>query len=142
MWIMYALLASALWGLNYALCETILENCSVITMLAISMLFGAIFFFIVAYFHSLKTDLLQIYINKKIFHLMLMQIVTFTAANMIICFAIKDNQNAPLSALVESIYPFFALIFVYLLFGKSHFNWQILVGGCLIFSGLGVVYFS
>lgn len=43
MWLTYAIIAAILWGFNYALAEKILQSISPVSLLALEMLFGAIF---------------------------------------------------------------------------------------------------
>lgn len=58
MWVIYALFAAILWGINYTLAEKILRSISTFTLLALEMLLGAIVFAALSYSTSMKKDLL------------------------------------------------------------------------------------
>lgn len=45
MWLVFAITAALLWGLNYSLAEKVLQSISPVTLLALEMLVGAIVFY-------------------------------------------------------------------------------------------------
>lgn len=51
MWFIYAVFAAMIWGLNYALCELVLEKISVFSFLAFSFFLSSMIFFILAYYN-------------------------------------------------------------------------------------------
>jgi drug/metabolite transporter (DMT)-like permease len=142
MWFKFALLASLVWGFNYAMCELILEKLSILGFLALSLFTCSLFFMVLAYQQHLKTDLVYLISNKKMVTIFLLQVITFNIAAYFISYAIKSSNNAPLSALVESTYPFFSAIFLYLFFQRSHIDLRFLMGSVLILSGLCLIYYA
>jgi drug/metabolite transporter (DMT)-like permease len=49
-------------------------------------------------------------------------------------------KNATLAGLIEICYPVFIAIFSFILFKESHVTSSVLVGGLLIFAGIGIIY--
>lgn len=142
MWFFYALLAAMIWGLNYALWGVVLEKISVFSLLAFSFFLSALFFVIIANFNQLKVDLYYLIAHKKIAYLVILQVLCFIFASLFISLSIKTSNNPPLAALIESIYPIFSLIFLYVFFDKNLLDLRFLLGTILILSGLFVIQLS
>ena len=49
-------------------------------------------------------------------------------------------KNPAVSSLIEITYPFFTVLFVWLLFGEMHLTWATGFGSLLIFAGVGLIY--
>lgn len=81
-------------------------------------------------------DFIYLFSHKKIVYLLLYQVTTLILASLLISVAIQSSHNAPLAALIESMYPLFTLIFLYVFFHRNHFDWRFFAGGILILSGL------
>lgn len=143
MWLLYAIAAAVLWGLSYSLSEKILSsNIAPVTLLASQMLLGAFLFTGVAYSSSLKADLATLSHNRTLFWLLIAELLVACLGNYFISMSIQA-KNATLAGLIELCYPIFTVIFTYLLFKQNHFNISVLIGGCLIFSGVLVIsYFA
>ena len=142
MWFKCALYASIIWGFNYAICEVILEKISILTFMALNLFTSALFFMVLAYQHHLKTDFVYLMSDKRIMLIFLLQIITSNIATYFILYAIKSSNNAPLPALIESTYPIFSAIFLYLFFQCNHFDLRFIAGSTLILSGLCLIYYA
>ncbi len=141
MWVIFALSASLFWGLTYVLDEKIYEKVSVITSLAITSFFAFIVLFIVSYFTgNLKTDVQQIITNKGLFILVIAGTVTLIIAELFIGFSIS-SKNATLAGLIEISYPIFIAITAYVLYKENQLNLSTIIGGVLVFLGVGIIYF-
>ncbi len=140
MWFIFAISASALWGLSYALSEQIYKYASIYTTLAIDTLIISIAFFIAAYVKGvLRVDLVAITTSSKVFWLFAAGVIVFAAAELLIALSIT-SKNATLAGLVEMSYPIFIALFTFLIFREEHLNVGTAIGGFLIFSGVAAVY--
>jgi drug/metabolite transporter (DMT)-like permease len=136
MWFYFALAASILWGLNYALYEKLLQHISYHLLLGVNMSVGAIMMYKLAGRYGLKQDWMVLMQNKKLFVFIIMTITTYILANFCISYAIQLKNNAAAVASIESIYPIFTLIFTYVLFRNNHFTMNTLIGIFFIIIGL------
>lgn len=139
MWIMYALFAAILWGLNYSLNERILSSISTLTLLAIEMTAGAIIFSSLSYFSSFKQDWQTMINEPNLFILIAIEALVLTLASLFIVISIQA-KNATAAGIIELIYPLFTIFFSWVLFQKYHVNASVIVGGFFIF--LGVILIS
>src|SRR5258706_3251829 len=141
MWIIFALGASVLWGLTYALNEQVYKKISVSTSLAIVSLAVFVLTLFLSYSSSnLKADLTAIAGSKRLLFFVISGILTVTGAELLIASAIKAN-SATLAGLVEISYPIFIAIFSYVLFKESELTVSTIVGGIFIFIGLFIISF-
>ncbi len=141
MWIIFALSASVLWGLSYILFEQIYKKISVATSLAIVCFFMFFIMLLVSYLKgALKPDFAAITSSKKLMWLIVGGVATAIAADVFIALSII-TKNATLAGLIEISYPLFIALFAYLLFKENQLTLSTILGGLLIFSGIGVIYF-
>lgn len=139
MWLIYAIVASMIWGLDYALGERIFRSkISPYSLLALQMLFGAVLFFVVSYCTRLKTDLAIIAADRTTFWYVLLAMITFNAGNLFIFLSIQA-KNATLAGLIELCYPIFTVLFSLLLFKVNHLTPTVIIGGLLIFMGVFII---
>jgi drug/metabolite transporter (DMT)-like permease len=137
MWIVYALLASVFWGLNYVLAERLFKaKVTPVTLVGVEMLFGSIVLLAVSYFSKLTHDA---HVMKDNLWLSLACISTMIVGNLMIATSIHE-KNATLAGLIEISYPVFIILFTLLLFGTNHMTPSVWVGGSLIFAGVGIIY--
>lgn len=141
MWILFALCASVLWGLSYILFEQIYKKISVATSLAIVTFVMFFVMLAISYFSGkLKVDLATIASSKKLTWLVAAGTATAIIADVCIAFSIV-TKNATLAGLIEISYPLFIALFAYLLFKENQLTLSTILGGLLIFSGIGIIYF-
>lgn len=135
MWLIFAITAAILWGLNYSLAEKILHDISAITLLALEMLIGAILFCTIAYFTTFKRDLSILAHQPKVFWLTSAEIFIVLLASFFIVYSIQF-KNATLAGIIELIYPLFIIFFTWVFFGENHVDISVIAGGLLIFTGV------
>ena len=139
MWLIFAITASMIWGLDYALGEKIFRSkISPFSLLTLQMTFGLVLFFAISYFTQLKTDLAQIAADKTILWYVLAAMITFNLGNLLIFLSIQ-SKNATLSGLIELCYPIFTVLFSLLLFKVNHVTTSVIIGGILIFIGIFII---
>jgi drug/metabolite transporter (DMT)-like permease len=140
MWILFALIASVLWGLTYVLNEQIYKRVSILTSLGITTFVTSIVILLIAFFCGLlKPDLVKISSSKGLLLLIIGEVLIFTLAELSIGYSII-NKNATLAGLIEISYPIFITIFAYILFKKNQINLGTVIGGILIFLGIIIIY--
>lgn len=142
MWMVYAVTAMLVWGLNYTLDEKILTyKISAITLITIQSVIGAIIFICIGLYRtSLKTDVQYILADTKLTWLIGASIIAFTVASWLIVKSIQA-KDATIAGMIESAYPFFTILFTWALFQTSHVNTGVVAGGILIFIGISVVLY-
>ncbi|MBU6181399.1 MAG: EamA family transporter [Verrucomicrobia bacterium] len=140
MWLVYALLASLLWGVSYAAAGRVLgRGLSPLGYYACYLAFGTLcvggFFLLsgrIARFAGELRGLGQDWIWFAV------SVAAAPAAGLLIFTAISE-KNAPVAALIEISYPLGAAFFTWLFFRESHLNLQTAIGAALIYSGIIVV---
>jgi drug/metabolite transporter (DMT)-like permease len=137
--IIYAVLASILWGIDYAIAEKVFHKYSIYTVLFCELLIGAVAMFaidssnIIADVKSMKT-LSSVY-------LFALCCLIFNTALVFICKSIKGS-NATVAGLVEITYPLFIILSGYLMFGGSNLTKSVAIGAAGIIFGIAVIYFG
>lgn len=144
MWLIYALSAAIIWGLDYTLGEEIFKKrISPVSLLAMEMFLGSIALGIIAYFTQLKADINILMSDRSALWLFLAILVTFNLGNFLIFCSIQAGKNATLVALVELCYPIFTILFSWFLFQQNHLTPSVIIGGILIFTGIAIIsYFN
>ena len=138
-WLVYAISAAAVWGLDYALGEKVLRSkISPVSLLTFQMAVGALFFFAVGYKTNLREDFEIVLSNRNVLWLTLGAIVSFNLGNFLIFLSIQA-KNATVAGLVELCYPLFTAAFMYFLFKENQLNTAVVIGGILIISGIVVI---
>lgn len=135
--IWYALIASLLWGFDYAIAGKMFEKISIYTVLFAQFVIGAILMLILGY-ADIKKDLPSLAQNNKFTWLFVLCCIVFNVAMVFIAQSIKVS-NATLAGLIEISYPLFIIICSYLLFGDNHITPSIIAGGILIFAGVIII---
>jgi len=140
-WIVYAIIAAILWGLNYTLTEQLMKTVSIATL----MLAAAVCSFIFALFlgASQKGFLTDWQVLKKMSTettFFFASIVVYIAANFFILLSIKA-KNATMAGMIEITYPLFTAFFAWALFRQTQVTLGTLLGAGLIIAGVGCIYF-
>ena len=140
MWIVYAIGAAMVWGLEYALLDRILgQKVAPIFLLALQMTAGAVTFGLVCAFSGrMFEDAQHAFSDSGAGLLIVVSLVSFTLANLLIILSIRDG-SALLAGLIEMTYPIFIVLFSMILFGHSGLSVSTVLGGLLIMSGIGVL---
>ncbi len=139
MWIVFALLASILWGLTYVIQEYLFRHIAVTTYLTLISFFTTIFVGIAGIKQkSLFSNLKTISLSKELLAWVFLAITVYIGAELCIAFSIQ-NKNATLAGLIEISYPLFIAFFALLLFKQDHFTLSTAIGGFLIVSGVAII---
>lgn len=141
MWIVLAISAAILWGMNYSIAEKVLASISPITLLALEMALGALVFLTIGYFTSFKQDIHTLANHPSILWLTLANVVTLIAASFFINTSIL-YKNGTVAGIIEIIYPIFIILFTWLFFNENHVNTGVIIGGIFIFIGVIIVSLS
>ena len=140
MWFIFALLASAFWGLTYVLNEQIFKQISIPTALAIeALILAAVGLLSAVIGGTLKPDLVTISHGGRLAWYLAAGIGASISAGILISLAVSE-RNATLAGLVEVSYPIFIALFAYVLFKEGELGWPVALGGALILSGVFVIY--
>ena len=132
----YAIGAAITWGLVYAIDQKILSSISPMTLLFINSVITAIIMLPFIFFSngsikdvfvSGKTSLLLIFIS----------VILVTLANFLILSGVK-NLGASTASIIEIAYPFFVVLFSFLLF-RSTPNIYFFIGGAFLFVGSVII---
>jgi drug/metabolite transporter (DMT)-like permease len=139
MWLIIAIMAAVLWGLNYSLDERIFKNqVSPLTILALQAWAGAIIFSVLSYFSTAKTDFTILSTNRNTLWLTLGSIAAANIGIYLIAVSIQI-KNATFASLIEQTYPIFTILFTYLLFHENHLTKNIMIGGLFILIGTVII---
>ncbi|MEO6848510.1 MAG: DMT family transporter [Chthoniobacterales bacterium] len=141
MWILFALAASVIWGINYAASGRVLSRgVSPSTLFFLDFLFGlgaiSIVLAVTGKFGKISEEVRLLGADWK---WLLIAMACSTAAGLLIFMAI-EGKNATVASLIEISYPLFVALFAWLLFREIQFNWQTAIGGILILTGVCVVW--
>lgn len=141
MWLIYALGAAILWGINYSVSGRVLERgVSPSTLFLLDLVFGllAIGGFVLAAGKS-RNVVAEVRSLGPDWPLLLVVMGCVTAAGLLSFMAISA-KNATLASLIEISYPLFVAFFAWLFFREVQWNWPSILGGCMILGGVAAVY--
>ena len=140
-WFFYAIAAAICWGLTYTISGRLLGQGVPMTFILLleSMFVMPLFLLLGLKTGDLKTGISMIMADKCMWLMFGFSIAAIIAARLMI-FHSFTLKNATTASLVEISYPFFILLFSWLLFREMHLNWASAAGGLLIFSGIALIY--
>ncbi len=140
MWIVYALSASLVWGLEYTLAEQLLRRkISPITLTVLQMLGGGLIFLILTVTRGKLQDYRTLTQDHQLFGLTVLNVIGFGLGNFFVACAIA-NKNATAASLLEVSYPLAVVLFTWLLFREVHLNLGTMLGGAFILLGVTLMY--
>jgi drug/metabolite transporter (DMT)-like permease len=141
LWFWAALSVAMLWGFSYAAVEHILkQGMSSMTLLALyGWLSMPIFTFLAWRSGELGWGLEFVKNNPKTLLWIVVMVACYFFGNALIYWAIKQ-KNATAVSLIEISYPFFVVLFSWLLFRQNQITFGTTVGGGLIFAGVTFMY--
>lgn len=145
LWFVYALATAIIWGLVYTLSEKVLGEQNVTPAALIAVQGTILFFFYWALFFVVESKPVQQITNilsdtKQLALIALIAILTGFAAFFIITSV--SLKNATLANFVEISYPFFTMLFSWLLLRNFDLNIESIIGACLIIAGITLIYFK
>lgn len=132
----YAIGAAITWGLVYAIDQKILFGVAPMTLLFINSIITSIIMLPFLFFSngSVKDVLVS---GKANLPLIIISVVLAALANFLIFSGIK-NLNASTASVIEIAYPFFVVLFSYIIFRATP-NVYFFIGGMLVFIGSVVI---
>ncbi len=132
----YAIGAAITWGLVYAIDQKILSNITPISLLFINSIITAIIMLPFLFFsnNSVKQFLA---LDRANLSLVIFEALLVMLANFLIFSGIK-NLDASTASIIEIAYPFFVVLFSYIIF-RSTPNIYFFLGGALVFLGSVVI---
>ncbi|HHT9114614.1 MAG: DMT family transporter [Planctomycetes bacterium] len=140
MWIIYALSASLVWGLDYVLAEKFFKaRVSPLSFLAMQSLTAAIILVPLAMWRGILGELRNAMNMQMGWWQIPAALIGFTAGNYLVACAIQA-KNATLASLIEISYPLAIVLFSLVLLGTTHLSIGAIVGGTLIAIGVIVIY--
>src|SRR6185312_4442647 len=116
--VVYALIASVIWGVNYAIAERTYKQISVYTSLSIEMFVGCIVCLLLGN-ARVAGDVKMMMGDTKLLNLVIFGCVMFNAAMIMIARSIQVT-NATVAGLIEICYPLFTIIATFVIFKDNH----------------------
>lgn len=140
MWLAYAVLAAAIWGLDYLLLERLFRGrVSPMFLLSIQMAVGALVTGAIGLLSGdFRLNLAALATNPAIWAVVLLSILTFVLGNYLIALSIREG-SAIAAGFVEISYPLFIVLFSVLIFGIGQFNVMTVVGGGVVMLGVVIL---
>jgi len=135
--LIFSIIASILWGMEYSIAERIYKQVSIYTASFYICIVGTILSFILGY-HDLKPDTTKIMETKDLSFWFIMFIVVGSIASLCISKSVQLS-NATVAALIEISYPMFTILFSYWLFKSVHVTKEVIFGSVLIILGIAVI---
>ncbi|HAB17038.1 MAG TPA: EamA family transporter [Verrucomicrobiota bacterium] len=141
MWLVYALGAAVLWGINYSASGRVINRgvspatlFFLDTILALLVIGGVVI--LTGKGRASIGELRQL---GGDWGWLVAAMVCSTVGGLLVLLAI-EHKNATLASLIEISYPLFVALFAWLFFRESQLNWPTVAGGLLIMIGVGIVY--
>jgi drug/metabolite transporter (DMT)-like permease len=141
LWLIYALAAAVIWGINYAVSGRLLEKgLSPQALFFIDLVFGAAAVGLVITLTGKWTaSVAQVRsLAAGDWGWLLLAVGAATAAGLLIFLSI-GAKNATLASLIEVTYPIFTAFFAWVLFRQATLNPATVLGALLIFAGVIIV---
>ena len=140
MWLVYALAAAVIWGVNYAVSGRLLERgLSPQTLFLLDLLFGMLAIgALVTFTGRWPATAAELRNLHGDWAWVVVAIAATTSAGLLIFMSI-EAKNATLASLIEVTYPIFTAFFAWALFRQTTLNAATVVGALLIFAGVVIV---
>lgn len=140
MWMLYAIIAAALWGLDYSLTEKVVRRIQFSSLLAVELFVGFLAMLMITFLKgSFKDDWDALLSSKQTVLFTSLIVASFNIANVLIVLSI-GNRNATLAGLVEISYPLFVILFSWAIFKSVGIDQWTAVGGLLVLIGVAMIY--
>jgi drug/metabolite transporter (DMT)-like permease len=140
LWLLYALGAAVIWGINYAVSGRLLEKgMSPQTLFLVDLIFGALAVGgVITGTGRWSATILEIRDGRDQWVWLFVAVAATTAAGLLIFMSIQA-KNATVASLIEVTYPLFTAFFAWALFRQTTLNAATIAGGLLIFAGVLIV---
>lgn len=133
----YAIGAAVAWGMVYTIDQRLLKDLSPITLMLINSLVTSAVLIPFAYLQRTAIAESIAATPLRVWSLVIMTLLFTILANFLIYSSIK-YLGASTAAVFEIAYPFFVILFTYLLFGGT-LSTSFLVGAVFIFIGSAII---
>jgi drug/metabolite transporter (DMT)-like permease len=141
LWFFYAVAASILWGISYALLDELLKKLSFATLILYSSTASLIFGLCLGLAkNSFAPDWQILKSGGRETKMLAISVFIYIAANLFIMSSI-NAKNATMAAMIEITYPLFTALFAWLLFSEVQVTAGTLVGAGLVLAGVACIYF-
>jgi drug/metabolite transporter (DMT)-like permease len=136
MWFAYAIAASVVWGLDYALLERLFQDrLSPMFLISMQMAVGAVIIGLAGILTGdLGENLVLLKQERASWTLIGVSVSAFVVGNYLIAISIKGG-SAVTAGLVEISYPLFIALFSVVLLGTGQLTFGTVIGGGLILVG-------
>jgi drug/metabolite transporter (DMT)-like permease len=141
LWLIYALAAAVIWGINYAVSGRLLEKgLSPQALFFLDLVFGAVALgVVITVTGKWNATVAQMRaLSATDFAWLLIAVAAATAAGLLIFLSI-GARNATLASLIEVTYPIFTAFFAWALFRQATLTPATILGALLIFAGVVIV---
>jgi len=138
-WWTYSMLAALLWGLHFNLLVKVSSVLPKNIYAPLTLFFitaNSIWLIALLAPKQLVVNIQTLwYAGPQIRLYLLLLIMTTLVAAVLLTIAMQLSNNATLASLLDITYPIFVALVAWAVFKEGHFDWTMLVGGLLIFSG-------
>jgi drug/metabolite transporter (DMT)-like permease len=140
LWLLYALAAAIIWGVNYAVSGRLLERgMSPQTLFLVDLVFGTLAVGALITFTGKWSDTIsELRSARPDLLWLVIAVAAATAAGLLIFLSIQA-KNATVASLIEVTYPLFTAFFAWALFRQTTLNAATIIGALLIFAGVLIV---
>ncbi len=140
LWFFYAVAASVLWGVSYALLDELLKKLSFATLILYSSVASLIFALGLGFArNSFSADWQILKSAGRETKMLGISIIIYIAANLFIMSSI-NAKNATMAAMIEITYPLFTALFAWMFFREVQVTAGTLVGAGLVLAGVACIY--
>jgi drug/metabolite transporter (DMT)-like permease len=140
LWLLYALGAALIWGINYAVSGRLLERgMSPQTLFFVDLVFGTLALGAMITFSGRWSATISELQNARPDFVWLVIAVAAAAAAGLLIFMSIEAKNATVASLIEVTYPLFTALFAWALFRQSTLNAATIIGALFIFAGVLIV---
>ena len=139
-WLVYALGAAVIWGVNYAVSGRLLERgMSAQTLFLVDLVFGTLAVgLLITFSGRWSATLSELQQAKPDALWLFIAVLAATTAGLLIFMSI-GAKNATVASLIEVSYPLFTAFFAWALFRQTTLNAATVIGGLLILTGVLIV---
>lgn len=140
LWLLYALGAAVIWGVNYAVSGRLLaRGMSPQTLFFVDLVFGTLAVgALISLTGRWTSTVAELRAARPDMPWLLLTVGAATAAGLLIFMSI-EAKNATVASLIEVSYPLFTAFFAWVLFRQTTLNTATILGGLLIFAGVLIV---
>jgi drug/metabolite transporter (DMT)-like permease len=141
MWFLYAVAASILWGMSYAMLDELLKKLSFASIILTSAVASVVFAAGLGLVNkSFSADWEILKTTGRETKLLAISIVIYIAANLFIMASI-NAKNATMAAMIEISYPLFTALFAWMFFRSVQVTPGTLAGAALVLAGVACIYY-